>query len=104
MPGLEEKISIVGQVRWSRGREDHYDIGIEFIHREDDLSCELVSQVYYIDQYIVNEAQKGRKLEFEQAAEEWFSPCHLQDPVHFLSPRHDATLPADGRVQPNSVH
>lgn len=78
IPVLDTNFSAIGKVKWSRNAGDHFDIGIEFIHRDEDLTETLVEQVYYIEEYYKEARKSGRHISIEDAADEWLEEQRLQ--------------------------
>ncbi|MCD4829945.1 MAG: PilZ domain-containing protein [Candidatus Cloacimonetes bacterium] len=61
-----------GTVMWSKKRNDHYEIGIEFDNADIEFRVRMVEQVCYIEHYRHEvEREEGRKLSSREAALEW---------------------------------
>lgn len=63
-----------GRVVWCKGRNAHFDVGIQFITTEDAFATRMVEQICHIEHYR-KEIRKtdGRKLDADEAAREWVS-------------------------------
>lgn len=63
-----------GIVTYCRQRQGHYQVGVEFIRRNDLYIARMVEQICHIQQYKQHVArQEGRQLSAEEAASEWIS-------------------------------
>lgn len=63
-----------GIVTYCRQRQGYYQVGVEFIHRNDLYIARMVEQICHIQQYKQNVARvEGRLLSAEEAATEWIS-------------------------------
>ena len=62
----------MARVAWCRKDNEHYEIGIEFLDRDEATSARIVEQVCHIEHYKqeVRESE-GRDLSSEEAAREW---------------------------------
>lgn len=63
-----------GVVVWCRREDDHYDLGIRFVEKEEAFKSRMVSQICQIEHYKKQvQENEGRDLDGEQAAKEWIS-------------------------------
>lgn len=63
-----------GVVTHCSQEEDHFVIGIEFLHPDDRYVARMVEQICHIEHYRKEVAQReGRRLTGEQAAIEWIA-------------------------------
>ena len=63
-----------GVVVWSRQEDEHFVIGMEFLHKEDIFLARMVEQICHIEHYRKEVDEKeGRRLTSQQAAKEWIS-------------------------------
>jgi len=71
LPVINPEFHALGKIKWNRNAGDHYDVGVEFVKRDKNLTEVLVEQVYYIEQYYSEARKQGRHLSIEDAADEW---------------------------------
>jgi hypothetical protein len=72
IPVIMPVFQAMGRVSWCHPEGSGFDIGIEFLNKDDMFSARMVEQVCHIEQY-KQEAllTEGRKLSSEDAALEW---------------------------------
>ncbi|EDY85843.1 Type IV pilus assembly protein PilZ [gamma proteobacterium HTCC5015] len=70
-PEVDPNYSAIGEVRWCHKASDHYDVGVEFTHRDEDLTQSLVEQIYYIESMRNSATRQGQVLSVGEAAERW---------------------------------
>ncbi len=59
-------------VQWCIERDHHYELGVEFLDKEDAFRVRMVEQVCHIEAYRQNAKKKsGRRLSKDQASIEW---------------------------------
>jgi hypothetical protein len=69
-PPFESK----GTVVWCRGRDRHFEVGIQFLEAEDAFKARMVEQVCHIEHYKREVREKeGRVLSGQEAALEWIA-------------------------------
>ncbi len=70
---INPDFEITGKTVWCRIKDDHYEIGIEFILTEDKaFLLKMIEQICHIEDYRNKVLQnEGRDLSSEKAAEEW---------------------------------
>ena len=62
----------MGRVSWCRPEGNGFEIGIEFLNKDDMFSARMVEQVCHIEEYKQEVLLKeGRNLSSEEAALEW---------------------------------
>lgn len=74
IPVVHPPFETRGRVVWCRGRDSHFDVGIQFMTNEDAFTARMVEQICHIEHYR-NEVRQtdGRDLDAEEAAREWVS-------------------------------
>lgn len=60
-------------VSYCRAAQGQYQVGAEFIKRDDLYIARMVEQICHIEQYRQLAEREGRKLTSQQAAAEWIS-------------------------------
>ena len=68
-PAFESAVRVV----WCRKRAAHYEIGVEFMEKNDVFKARMVEQVCQIELYRQDLAKHGRFINVEEAALEWIS-------------------------------
>jgi len=72
IPLVKPVFQAVGRVTWCRHCGDQFEIGIEFLDRDDVFRARMVEQLCHIEHYRQQVlAEEGRRLSSEQAAREW---------------------------------
>lgn len=72
IPFIQPVFQAVGRVSWCRPENDQFEVGIEFIDKDDMFRARMVEQICHIEQYKQEVLKKeGRKLNGEEAALEW---------------------------------
>lgn len=62
----------LGVVAWCQSREEHYEVGVQFIDEKTGFRARMVEQVCHIEHYKREiREREGRELSGEQAAVEW---------------------------------
>ena len=81
IPLINSNIRLQGRVVRCLIKNDHVEIGIEFINQNDIFAARMIEQICYIKQYQKDIAeQQGRNLTDEHAALEWISNHSAQFP------------------------
>jgi hypothetical protein len=79
IPSINPDIKMRGRVVWSEKKSARYDIGIEFVDKNDEYRARMIEQVCHIKDYKDNAHKKsGRHLTDAEAAEEWIKK-HAND-------------------------
>ncbi|NOX77269.1 MAG: PilZ domain-containing protein [Gammaproteobacteria bacterium] len=74
IPLVHPVFQAVGQVTWCRPEEGAFEVGIQFLDRDDQFRARMVEQICHIEQYKQKIRQEqGRLLNGEQAAAEWIN-------------------------------
>ncbi len=68
-PPFESAVRVV----WCRRQASHYDVGVEFMEKNDVFKARMVEQVCQIELYRQDLAKQGRFINVEEAALEWIS-------------------------------
>lgn len=71
IPILRGQYEGEGVVVWCRPNNTHFDVGIQFIDKEEAFKSKMVEQVCQIESYRQAQEQLGRELTSEAAANEW---------------------------------
>ena len=72
IPILGQQYVIEGAVVWCRPVAPGFEVGVRFFTPQDRFCVRMVEQLCYIEDYRRQvEAEEGRRLSSEQAAEEW---------------------------------
>jgi len=72
IPLVTPVFQAVGRVMWCHPKGDHFEIGIEFLDRDDAFRARMVEQLCHIEHYRQQVlVEQGRQLSSEQAAAEW---------------------------------
>lgn len=72
IPISDEHFEVDAQVCWCRKKNDHYDVGVNFINQSEAFSARMVEQICHIEQYKKEVLTKeGRNLSGDEAAAEW---------------------------------
>ncbi len=72
IPLVKPVYHFVGKVRWCRGEEGNFEVGVEFIKQEDKFKTRMIEQVCEIESYKQEVLEKeGRDISSEDAAMEW---------------------------------
>jgi hypothetical protein len=70
-----------GRVSWCRSEGNQYEVGIEFLDKDDMFRTRMVEQICHIEQYRQEVLKKeGRKLSSKGAAQEWIQKFAPQFP------------------------
>ncbi len=81
IPLVRPAFQAMGRVSWCRAEGSQFEVGIEFIDKDDMFRARMVEQVCYIEQYRQEVLKKnGRKLSAEDAAREWIQKFAPQFP------------------------
>ncbi len=81
IPLVHPVFQAVGQVTWCRPEGDAFEVGIQFLDRDDQFRARMVEQICHIEQYKQKIFQEqGRVLNGEQAAAEWISQYATEFP------------------------
>jgi len=81
IPFIQPVFKAVGRVSWCRPENDQFEVGIEFLDKEDMYRTRMVEQICHIEQYRQEVLKKeGRKLSSKDAAHEWIQKFAPQFP------------------------
>ncbi|WP_455217800.1 PilZ domain-containing protein [Kaarinaea lacus] len=81
IPLVKPVFQALGRVIWSRRDGDHFEIGIEFLDKNDSFRARMVEQICHIEDYKQEVLKKeGRKLSDEAAASEWIKRYAVRFP------------------------
>jgi hypothetical protein len=81
IPFIQPEFQTVGRVSWCRPENNQFEVGIEFLDKEDMYRTRMVEQICHIEQYrqeVLKE--EGRELSSKDAAEEWIQKFAKQFP------------------------
>ena len=69
---VSPSFEVLGVIKWCRSKGHQFEIGFEFLNREDEFKARMVEQICHIEHYKKEILQnEGRQLSGEQAAFEW---------------------------------
>ena len=69
---MQPDFEVRGQVVWCRSESGVFEIGVAFLDPSDLFQVRMVEQICHIEQYKADVlASEGRRLNGEQAAQEW---------------------------------
>ena len=69
---VQPDFEVRGQVVWCRAESGVFEIGVAFLNPSDLFQVRMVEQICHIEQYKADVlASEGRRLNGEQAAQEW---------------------------------
>jgi len=72
IPSINPDIKMRGLVIWCKQKDDAYDIGIEFVDKENEYRARMIEQICQIKEYKLKTRNKaGRNLSDGEAAQEW---------------------------------
>ncbi len=74
IPLVKPPFATFAQVVWCRAVEQCYELGVQFMHDQDEYAARMVEQVCHIEHYrkkVLHE--EGRRLTAENAAQEWIA-------------------------------
>ncbi len=72
IPLIKPAFEVVGRVSWCRAENNQFEVGVEFLDKDDMFRARMVEQICHIEQYKQEVLKKeGRKLSGEKAALEW---------------------------------
>ncbi len=72
IPAALPAIETTGRVTWCTPEDDHFIVGVEFVHGIDRFRARMIWQVYRIEQYRETVLKReGRELTRQDAAVEW---------------------------------
>ena len=81
IPLFKPAFQAMGRVSWCRPEHDQFEIGIEFLNKDDMFNARMVEQICHIEEYKQKALLKeGRKLSSEEAALEWIEKFAPQFP------------------------
>ena len=96
LPLITPAFEVQGRVAWCRGSKGEYDIGIEFLDKQDVYRVRMVEQVCHIQHYKEEMlATEGRDLTGHEAALEWIRKYAS----HFPTLEEDNETARDGRSE-----
>lgn len=71
---VQPQFEAEGIISYCRRKAGQYQVGVEFIQRDDLYIARMVEQICHIEQYRQQVAeQEGRELSAQEAAKEWIS-------------------------------
>ena len=71
---IEPAVRLSAKVVWCEEMGDHFDVGVEFVDKDDAYKARMVEQVCHIQHYRNEVLQhEGRELSREEAAREWIN-------------------------------
>ena len=74
IPALKQDNYLIGNVVWCEASGDGYEIGVEFESSRDSFRLRMIEQICHIEHYRKEVSRvEGRKLNAQEAAEEWIS-------------------------------
>ena len=81
IPLVQPVFQAVGRVSWVRPENNHFEVGIEFLDKDDMFRTRMVEQICHIEEYR-QEVQKkeGRQMSSKDAAQEWIQKFAPQFP------------------------
>lgn len=72
IPLVRPQFRATARVVWCHSENEHYDVGVEFLDRDEAYGARIVEQVCHIEHYRQEVLQReGRVLSSEEAAFEW---------------------------------
>lgn len=71
IPLIDPPFEIIGKVVWCRERQKHYEVGVQFLEKNELFKVYLVEQICQIERYRKMVEKQGRNLTAEEAAVEW---------------------------------
>ncbi len=81
IPLIQPEFEAVGRVSWCRPGNTLFEIGVEFLNKDDMFRARMVEQICHIEQYKQEVLKKeGRKLNGGEAALEWIQKHAPQFP------------------------
>ena len=81
IPLIQPLFQALGRVSWCRPENNQFEVGIEFLDKDDMFRARMVEQICHIEQYKQEILKKeGRKLSGEAAALEWIQKYAPQFP------------------------
>ena len=81
IPLIQPVFQAVGRVSWCRPENDQFEVGIEFLDKDDMFRTRMVEQICHIEQYRQEVLDKeGRNLNSKEAAQEWIQKFAPQFP------------------------
>ncbi len=74
IPCVMPAFDSLARVAWCRPVGEHFELGVEFLDRDDAFRARMIEQICHIEDYREQVlATENRNLSSEQAAEEWIS-------------------------------
>ncbi len=71
---VKPTFKVKGIVQWCKSKEDHFEVGIQFVDTKDAFRVRMVEQICHIEQYRRQiKQEEGRSLSGEAAALEWIT-------------------------------
>lgn len=81
IPLIQPVFEAAGRVSWCRPESSQFEIGLEFLDKDDMFRARMVEQICHIEEYKHEVLKKeGRKLSSEAAALEWIQKYAPQFP------------------------
>ena len=65
--------TLTSRVAWCEAEEPGYNLGVEFLNRQDRFKTRLIEQICYIEEYRKKKAAEGINLSTTEAARQWIS-------------------------------
>jgi hypothetical protein len=81
IPLIQPEFQAAGRVSWCHSENNQFEVGIEFLDKDDMFRARMVEQICHIEQYkqeVLN--KEGRKLSSKDAAQEWIKKFAPQFP------------------------
>lgn len=81
IPLIQPVFQAVGRVSWCRPENKQFEVGIEFLDKDDMFCTRMVEQIFHIEEYRQEVLKKeGRKMSSKNAAQEWIQKFVPQFP------------------------
>ena len=65
--------TLTSRVAWCEAKAPGYNLGVEFLNRQDRFKTRLIEQICYIEEYRKEKEAEGKVLSTTEAAREWIS-------------------------------
>lgn len=81
IPLVQPVFQAVGRVSWCRPENNQFEVGIEFLDKDDMFRTRMVEQICHIEEYRQEVHKKeGREMSSKEAAQEWIQKFAPQFP------------------------
>lgn len=78
---VQPPFDVEARVAWCKPHGDGFELGVEFLNRDDEYMARMVEQVCHIENYQKTVSRtEGRQLSLENAAREWISKYAAEFP------------------------